>query len=379
MTLSRAESVRNGRRLTFCVIMVMTLFTGWSLMASEPFSTTVYTHGTEGYHTFRIPSLLQTKSGTLLAWCEGRKTSGSDHGNIDLVLKHSADCGNSWSPSRLVYEEGGDKQITIGNPCPVVDQTTDRIWMPFCRNNDDVLVTFSDDDGRTWSTPIEITDDVKANDWIWYATGPGVGIQLQYGPHAGRMVIPCDHSIQHHGKRVMVSHVFYSDDHGQSWTVGGSLDIHTDECQVAELADGTLMLNARNYWGRNGLRPDRGGKRAVAYSKDGGDTWSMLEFDDTLIEPICQASLLSYPVKPRHLLFSNPASQTSRHKMTVRLSRDHGRTWPVSKLLHGGPAAYSSLVVLSDNSIGCLYEAGDEGGKRNRISFASFSLKWLTQ
>ncbi len=377
--INTAVPVPAGWQLTVRILAVANLLIGLSVTASEPFSTAVYKHGTDGYHTYRIPALLLTQKGTLLAWCEGRKTSGRDHGDIDLVLKRSADRGNSWTRMHPIYEEGSDAKVTIGNPCPVIDQGTGRIWMPFCRDNDDVLVMFSDDDGRSWSTPVEITDDVKADDWVWYATGPGIGIQLQRGKYTGRMVIPCDHSIERNGNRVMVSHVFYSDDHGKSWKLGGSLDIHTDECQVVELADGTLMLNARNYWGHNGGRPDRGGKRAVSYSQDGGDTWSKLEFDETLIEPICQASILNYPAKPKHLLFSNPASQTTRQTITVRLSRDEGRTWPVKKLLHAGPAAYSSLVAFPDSSIGCLYESGDEGGRRDRITFARFSLKWLTE
>ena len=363
----------------FSIVAVVSFVMGSCATASEPFSTVVYQHGIDGYHTFRIPSLLRTQKGTLLAWCEGRKTSGDDHGDIDLVQKHSADGGSTWSKMQVIYEEGGDKQITTGNPCPVIDQSTGRIWMPFCRDNDYVLVMFSDDDGQTWSAPVDITQDVKADDWNWYATGPGIGIQLERGRYKGRMVIPCDHSIERDGKRIMVSHVFYSDDHGESWKLGGSLEIHTDECQVVELADGTLMLNARNYWGRSGARPDRGGKRAVSYSKDGGDTWSDLEFDETLIEPVCEASLLRYHPRPKHLLFSNPASTTTRHKMTVRLSRDEGRTWPVAKLLHAGPSAYSSLIVLSDGSVGCLYEAGDVGGSRDRITFARFDLNWLTE
>ena len=181
-------------------------------IADEPLRRDVFVAGTDGYHTFRIPSLLGTPAGTLLAFCEGRKTGRGDHGDLDLVLRRSADGGRTWGPLELVYEEGGDAKITIGNPCPVVDQATGAIWFPFCRDNRDVLVTHSTDDGRTWSKPRDITADVKPKHWGWYATGPGVGIQLQRGPHQGRLVIPCDHREPLEGRQATVSHCFFSDD-----------------------------------------------------------------------------------------------------------------------------------------------------------------------
>jgi sialidase-1 len=262
----------------------------------------------------------------------------------------------------------------------VVDQDTGRIWLPFCRNNDDVLITYSDDDGTTWSEPVEITESVKQPNWGWYATGPGVGIQLLQGEHRGRLVIPCDHGEHIDGKRVMFSHAFYSDDHGKTWTLGATVDRHTDECQVAELNDGTLMMNIRNYWGRDGKQPDKDKMRAVAISRDGGESWGPLRFDAALIEPMCQGSLLRYaPANgdaDRGLLFSNPASKTTRHQLTIRFSSDEGRTWPVARRLHEGPSAYSCLTVLPDGTIGCLYEGGEKDAYE-KIIFAQFSYPWL--
>ncbi|MBW3539306.1 MAG: glycoside hydrolase [Planctomycetes bacterium] len=346
--------------------------------AADPFETTVFTSGEGGYHTYRIPALLVSPKGTLLAFCEGRKTGRGDHGDLDLVLRRSRDGGDTWQPMQLVYEEGGDAKITIGNPCPVVDGR--RIWLPFCRDNDDVFITYSDDDGQTWAAPREITGDVKRPDWGWYATGPGVGIQLQRGPHKGRLVIPCDHRRRIDGQDVTHSHVFFSDDHGATWQLGGTVAPHTNECQLVELADGSLLINMRNYWGREGGDASRDKMRAVALSRDGGETWQELRFDETLIEPICQASLVSLPpasenAKPL-LLFSNPSSKTTRHRLTVRRSSDEGRTWPRSGLLHAGPAAYSSLAALPDGSIGCLYEGGEKDAYE-RLIFARFPLEWL--
>src|SRR5262245_16190531 len=124
---------------------------------------------------------------------------------------------------RLVYEEGGARAITIGNPCPVVDRETGAVWLTFCRDNDDVLVTSSTDDGRTWAVRRRNTERVKPAGWGWYATGPGVGIQLLRGPHRGRLIIPCDHGETIHGRRVMHSHVIFSDDHGRTWDLGGTV------------------------------------------------------------------------------------------------------------------------------------------------------------
>jgi sialidase-1 len=348
--------------------------------AESPRKTDVFVSGKGGYHTYRIPALILSKKGTLLAFCEGRKNGRGDHGNLDMVLRRSTDGGKTWLPTQLVYEEGGSKKITIGNPCPVVDQSTGRIWLPFCRDNNDVLMTYSDDDGKSWVKPKVITKNVKKANWGWYATGPGVGIQLQHGPHKGRLVIPSDHKTT--GKNpTFYSHVIYSDDHGKTWQLGGVADKHTNECQVVELNDGTLMLNMRNYWGRNGKVASRGGMRAVALSKNGGQSWGPLLFDKTLIESICQASLLKFPTEGKsektYLLFSNPASKSRRHQLTVRLSNNAGKSWANSQVLHPGPSAYSCLTILPDGSIGFLYE----GGKKHayeKIIFARFSLQWLS-
>ena len=331
----------------------------------------VFISGTEGYHTFRIPALLMTQSGTLLAICEGRKSSTADNGDIDLVLKRSSDGGRTWGSLELVYEEGGDEQVTIGNPCPVVDQQTSVIWLPFTRDNDDVFITSSDDDGKTWSQPQRITRQVKKN-WVWYATGPGNAIQLQRGPHKGRLVIPCDHRLPGIADRreASRSHVFFSDDHGKSWKLGGPSESKMNECAVVELGDSSLMLNMRSFRGS--------GKRAVSVSRDGGITWSVPVDDATLIEPVCQASFIRYTWgdargKSR-LLFANPATTGDRHRLTVRLSYDEGQTWPISKVLHTGSAAYSCLAKLRDGEIGLLYECDNY----QKITFASFTLDWLS-
>ena len=326
----------------------------------------VFAAGTGGYHTHRIPALVVSPEGALLAFCEGRRSSASDHGDIDLLLKRSADGGATWSEQEVVHGEPGD--VTIGNPCPVVDRETGTIWLPFCRDNDDVFVTSSTDDGRTWARPRRITSDVKRPEWGWFATGPGVGIQMEHPPHGGRLVVPCDHKVRA-GERS--SHAFYSDDHGDTWRLGGGIDPGCDECQVVELVDGSLMMNIR-------MEEHSEGCRAVARSGDGGLTWSPIAHERSLPCPTCQAGFIRGPDAEgkSRLLFSNPASSNERHRLTVRASYDEGATWPVARALHEGPAAYSCLAVLPDSTVGCLYEGGVEH-RREGINFARFSLRWL--
>ena len=331
----------------------------------------IFTSGQDGYHTYRIPSLIVAPNGDLLAFCEGRRNSRSDHGDLDLMLKRSEDGGETWSAQQVVYGEEGE--ITIGNPCPVVDMDTGTVWLPFCRDNDEVLITCSIDDGTTWTEPEEITREVKDGAWTWYAAGPGVGIQLRHGEHRGRLVIPCDHrapDTYNNG-----SHTFYSDDHGESWQLGGAIQPGANECQVVELDDGRLVMNIR-------MQEFNQGHRGVACSDDGGETWAELRHDEGLPCPICQASFVG---SRDYLLFSNPvppgeaaAGRGERVNTTVRLSEDEGDTWPVARLLHEGPGAYSCLCVLPEGEIGCLYEAGSEHAYEHLV-FAKFPRGWLEE
>jgi sialidase-1 len=361
--------------------------------ASAPLQRTdVFVAGLGGYHTYRIPALIVTSNKTLLAFCEGRKNSASDTGNIDLLLERSNDGGKTWSEPQVVWDDGPN---TCGNPCPVVDSTTGTIWLLLTHNPGDtgearimdgraggtrtVWLTRSADDGKTWTAPVDITASAKDPSWGWYATGPGVGIQIQLGPRRGRLVIPCDHSFkgpdraQGRSAAETGSHVIYSDDHGRTWKLGGWVRPQMDESQVIELSDGEggLLLNMRNTAKAN--------RRAQSLSHDGGQTWSAPEFVPELVEARCQASLLRFnwpdDKDPGRLLFSNPTSPGRRNLM-VRASQDDGRTWPRSRTVHEGPAAYSCLTVLPDKSIGCLYECGRTNAYE-KITFARFSLESL--
>jgi sialidase-1 len=207
---------------------------------------------------------------------------------------------------------------------------------------------------------------------MWYATGPGGGIQIQNGPHEGRLVLPCDHSELE--TKNGFSHVIYSDDHGQSWKLGGSTPKPgVNECEVVELTGGKLMLNMRNYDKSRTVRQ-------VALSNDGGQTWSDQHSDDALIEPMCQGAIRRYRWsdggKPGVILFSNPASKNERANLTVRASFDDGQTWSASRVLHAGASAYSDLAVLADGQIACLFEAGIKNANEG-IVFSRFPLDSL--
>ncbi len=396
---------------------------------------TLWRAGTDGYHTYRIPALLVTPRKTLLAFCEGRKSSASDQGDIDLLMKRSLDGGRTWTPQSIVREEGGDALVTIGNPCPLVDRKTGRIHLLFCRDNRRVLVITSDDEGATWSAPRDLSASAVRPDWQWVATGPGVGIQLRQGRHAGRLVVPCDHKrpaaeapmevptklpatlpakapadvpANGPGSAVkasaleMNSHMMLSDDGGETWRISQPIAVGGNECQVVERADGTLLVNSR-------MQGDYQGYRGVATSADGGETWTRIVHDPQLPCPKCQGSLVALddmvPGGPRWTLFSNPlptvpavnpaaanpaavnpaavnpavgrgALSGERIHLTVRASMDEGRSWTLARRLHHGPSAYSCLASGGDGELWCLYEGGDARPYES-IFAVRFNAQWL--
>ncbi len=372
-----------GPRWWFCpAVVCAALFGVPSASSADDAGVTrapVFVSGRDGYHTFRIPAVVRSSRGVLLVFCEGRKDGSSDTGDIDVVLRRSLDEGKTWGALQVVADDGAH---TIGNPCPVVDGATGTVWLLLTRNHGKdhqrqieagtsreprtVWACHSTDDGKTWSRPADVSRTTRRADWGWYGTGPCNGIQLR----DGRLVVPCHHTPRQ--SHVQHSHVIYSDDGGKSWKLGGVAGPNTGESTVAELADSSLLMSIRSH-------PRLTGRRATTVSKDGGLTWSELALDKTLIDPGCQGSILHLTARPaarNRLLFSNPAS-TKRERLTVRLSDDGGRTWPVGKVLHPGPAGYSCLVALGDQRIGCLYERGDQR-PYGTVAFACFGLEWLT-
>jgi len=337
----------------------------------------VFISGNDNYECFRIPAIVSLANGDLLAFAEGRKNGCSDTGSIDLVMKRSNDLGVTWGDLEVIWS---DSLNTCGNPAPVVDRNTGKVhllstWNLGSDHESDIINgtstdtrrvfhMVSSDDGKTWSSPREITKDVKLPNWTWYATGPGSGIQLTQ-TNAGRLMVACDHIEAN--SRKYYSHVIFSDDGGDHWILGGSSPKdQVNECEVAENVDGTLLLNMRNYDPKHRYRQ-------TAISTDGGLSWTNQKFDNELREPICQASLQVLSKEESILLFSNPASKSDRIAMTLRVSMDFGATWSDSVVIHQGPAAYSDLVVDENNQIGCLYEAGLESAYES-IRYANIAV-----
>jgi sialidase-1 len=341
---------------------------GYAEFDATPRRETLFRSGEAGYHTFRIPALAATPRGTLLAFCEGRKSSAGDEGDIDLLLRRSLDGGTDWLPTQVVHEEGGAAKTTIGNPCVVIDRDTGVVWLTLCRNNRDVLLMSSRDEGATWSAPQDITSSVKDPSWGWFATGPGHGIQLSHGRHRGRLVIPCDCGFTPQLKNeTQHSLVIYSDDHGATWKRGTPTEAAMDECQVAERDDGTLLLSLRNYRGKN--------LRAFATSVDGGETWSSPEHHPQVSCPTCQAGLLGVgPASARMFVYCGPAGP-GRANLGLRLSRDGGVTWSENRLIQAGPSAYSDLCELPDGGLGIVLETG-EAKASERLDYVRVGPAW---
>jgi sialidase-1 len=366
-----------------CVFWIVFFFSATYAQFSEkePATTLLFDSGQEGYKRYRIPALLTTSGGTVLAFCEGRKGGGGLLGDIDIVLKRSSDSGKTWQPLQIVADDGPH---TLGNPCPVLDQHDGTIWLALTRSHGmdteesitagmsrettRVFLTFSKDDGKTWSPLREISATTRQPNWTWYGTGPGIGIQLK----SGRLLIPCYHAEAE--TEIYRSHMIYSDDHGTTWKLGSTVGEMCSECQVAERSDGTLVLSARTMKGQQ--------QRTVALGKDAGQTWSPTERDPNLYDPGCQANIFRLTLggqkkeEKNRWLYSHPAGPEGRRNLTVRLSYDEARTWPVGKVLRPGDSQYSCLAVLPDRSLGCLYDCWVNGNYR--LYFARFSLDWLT-
>ncbi|MER5973987.1 sialidase family protein [Streptomyces sp. NPDC002055] len=333
--------------------------------------------GTEGYASFRIPAVVRAADGALLAFAEGRIDSRDDVGDIDVVLRRSTDGGRGWGPLRVVAENGDG---TAGNPAPVV-LDDGRVLLVHVRNAADateqrirrgevpaaegrrVWVQHSDDHGETWSTAREITKSVKKAGWRWYATAPGHAVRLHRGAHAGRVVVPANHSAAPTGSdtgaegRYDGSHGLLSDDGGESWRIGWTDSnpngcINANETTAAELPDGRLYINSRNDSPAPGTRAD-------GYSRDGGASLEKpLRPQAGLTGPVVQGSVLHLG-EPDVLLYSGPADPGFRALMTLRASRDRGLTWRPVHTVDGLPAAYSDLVRCDDGCVGLLYETGD--------------------
>jgi sialidase-1 len=346
---------------------------------------TVFEPGSS-YATTRIPALVSTKKGTLLAFCEARANSTSDWAEIDLIMRRSTDRGKTWDPFVVIVPR--EKNQPLGNPTPIVDRTG-NIHLLFQRNYAKVYYMRSTDDGITWSTPVDITytfDGFKSEyNWKVTAPGPGHAIQLK----RGRLLVPvwiCEPDLTiPGGHRPSCVATVYSDDLGTTWKRGEIISCNDNtfknpsESVAVELTDGRVMMNMRNEGGAR--------RRMISFSRDGISNWTDPVFDTALYEPICMGSLIRLS-KPSLLLFVNPDSQhlnndeTSsiqrRKNLTMKVSDNDGQTWKTKKVIHAGNAGYSDLTVGLDGTVYCLYETNESEGWKYKIVLQYFTKEWIT-
>jgi sialidase-1 len=346
--------------------------------------------GTNGYNTFRIPAIVRANNGDLLAFAEGRVNSDSDFGNIDIVMKRSTDDGLTWGPLKVVADNG---TLVAQNPSPVVDSqgkvllvynTADRKTSELVSTGEgvrEVWVTTSENNGLTWSNPKNITTSVHkpfapeinpnynfSEDWRTSSVGPGHAIELDNG----RLLFGANYRL---ADGVPRAYSFYSDDGGVTWQLGGTVPGVASEnqlVQLVELRNGDVLMNARP-------NTDDSKFRRVAYSTDNGESWTPFQVDTELPDPVVFGSIIRFTKSPPRLLFSNPASQTRRENLTVRLSYDEGDNWTDGKTVDPGPSGYSDLVIQKDNDIGLLYEdINNQFTTVQALNYAQFDLAWLT-
>ncbi len=327
----------------------------------------LFAKGDNGYHTYRIPSLFCTANGTLLAFAEGRVAGSADMQITHLLMKKSFDEGQTWTDMEVMGAHEGD---CFSNPTPVQDMDTGRIFFFYVMATEEairgwewpmpmpaktIFYKYSDDDGATWSTPVDVTAQITPAIPEWDSPGPANGLQISQGKYKGRLVIPVN------------GHVIYSDDHGESWIRGDfSEEIARNETTVAELSDGTLLMNTRC---------DLKGKRIVVKSFNGGQTWGTLGYHETLPETSCQASQINclYGDRPC-LIYAGPV-EGYRQKMVVRVSFDDGETYSDGKMIYDGFSAYSGVVLMKNGKIGVIYENGtyqsgeDSSNQYEKITF----------
>lgn len=359
----------------------------------------------DGYSIFHCPALLITKKGTVLAFAEGRYGQGKDHDEMDLVYRRSTDGGKSWENSKILVP------FTRGKPTSNITPIADKngtVHLIYQIGYSNVFYIKSTDEGKNWSKAKDITYafDAFKNEYDWkvVAPGPGHAIQLR----SGRLLVPAwlcipNKNIPGGDHRPSCVVTVYSDDNGNTWKRGSIIANNGDiasnnpsdsifnpsESVLIELADGKVMINMRNESMAN--------RRAVAISPDGATSWSRPFFDNELFEPVCQSSMVRFsggPEDKTRILFANPDSRNNsistrksqkayrpRENITVRMSYDEGKTWPVTKVLHEKGSGYSDLQVDSKGTIYALYEIrnGNDNDWVYRVVIRRFNLEWLTE
>lgn len=357
-------------------------------ISAQASSIPVFVSGQDGHRSYRIPAIIALPDGRLLAFCEGRVKSSGDFGDINIVMKRSLDQGKTWSSMQTVVDYDS---LQAGNPAPVVDlldpeYPDGRLFLFYNTGNNhenevrkgnglrEVWYITSTDGGQSWCQPINITTQVhrplKAEinpayrfkeDWRSYANTPGHALQIGSGKYKGRIYIAANHSQgdpRPHFEDCF-AHGFYTDDHGKKFVLSESIPFHgSNESTAAEISGDGLLMNIRNQKGDIKAR-------IVARSRDGGSTWDTVYFDLSLPDPVNEGSILNIGKKGKKhwLAFSNAADTLYRNRLTLRISRDEGRSWYKNILIDAADGeqardytAYSDLVLLDRRRIGVLYE-----------------------
>jgi sialidase-1 len=361
----------------------------------------VFVSGTEGHKSYRIPAIIGLPNGDLLAFAEGRVHGSGDFGDINIVMKRSSDKGNTWGVLQQVAEFDS---LQAGNPAPVVDLTDPlypkgRIFLFYNTGNNhegevrkghgykQVWYKTSTDNGNTWSEPIDITTQVHRplqpqlnaaynfpEDWRTYANTPGHAMQFQKGRYKGRIFVSANHSAggPQNAGRDYDAHGFYTSDHGKTFQLGASINKPgSNESMATELSQSKLMMNSRNQSGDVKAR-------IVSISSDGGASWDTTWFDQTLVDPVNQGSILTLCNKKKNsiLAFCNAADTKRRDNLTLRISFDEGKTWKKKFVIakstdnKGDYAAYSDIIKISKKKIGILYE------RENYSKIVFTSVQW---
>jgi sialidase-1 len=399
------------KSLKLSSLMIVAILLNWALQpnsgqATDYSETVLFQEDTDGFKLYRIPGIVVTSNGTILAYCEARKFTEADRGEIEIHLRRSTDGGLSWSKAVQVAHHGprlarnphmsekkkskdmgGPNEQTVNNPVAIASRDG-TVNLLYCVEYMRCFSIHSIDHGLNWSEPLEITPAFEALrdrcQWQAIATGPGHGVQLQNG----RLLAPF--WMTDYEKRTRMHHaagVVYSDDQGQTWKTGEVAIPAGGESNLVELPDGRVLFTSRNG--------DTHNRRMMAVSPNGISDWSAPKLVDELFEPGCMAGLVSHPGeepsrKPL-LLYSAPyttdRSHQARRDVTIHLSHDDGKTWPTRKTIYKGPSAYSDLAVLPDGRVLCFYEQGVEARYGDhgrpwayrRLVLANFDLAWLQE
>lgn len=347
----------------------------------------VFKSGSEGYASYRIPAIVKNKSGDLIAFAEGRVDHAGDYGNVDIVYKVSKDGGKTWGALQVAVDY---EKLQAGNPAPVVDlldpqYPNGRVFLFYNTGNNhegdvrkgnglrEVWYISSTDGAKTWSAPVNITTQAHrpkqpqinpaynfSEDWRTYANTPGHGFQFVSGPNKGRIYIAGNHNAgdPQPQNKDWNAHAYYSDDHGKTFKLSQKVPFaSTNESLAAQIGENSVYMTSRN-------QPYTPKTRIISISNDGGETWVSSEPDLNLPDPINQASVLSWKKGKKFILaHSNAADPKDRNNLTLRLSKDQGKTWYFNKLIAKAPegykgawSAYSDLVLINKKTVGVLYE-----------------------